>query len=366
MADFKLPGLHNIQDKKCNILEKYRDYRLIEEFISNTTQFYKKHFHELNDFVLREKRSLVFETPSRVKICHEYDLFQKKKGIIMPNSPYFIINPTERLAWLKMFCDSERITVARADIVKNVIIEKLQSEIDVYCINEKREKNAVIKEIWAAKQGLPCFIIFSKKPEQSFILEMQFYESIAINKSQNNMCNLICPIQIWNISYCYNPLSNQTSWIYLQSPQNFEIELYENEENLKLSSDPEVVSYAFTDKLEHVFNIKIKVAKTLIIWYLSIYYSALFLFFLILSVYINTLWNKYELPSFNLIGIEMLLPKDTLTTIAALISAGIITTRSFMITEETILKKYSMLISSFLVLIIVLSTLMTVVCPSYS
>lgn len=364
MINFKLPGLHNIQDRNSNILEKYKDYSLITEFISNTTLFYKNHFHELNDFLLREKRSLIFETPNRVKICHEYDLFQKKEGVIKPNSPYYIINPTERLAWLKIFCDGERITVARADVIKDIIIKKLQSEIDLYCNCGNSAKNEVIEEIWAVKKGLPCFIIFSQKPKQSFMLEMQFYETAVLQNNKENKCYLINPIQSRNISYDYIPLSNQTSWIYLQSPNNFEIGLYENGKNIKLGSDPEVVSYAFTDKLEHNFDMKIEIAKTLKIWYLSIYYSAIFLIILMLSVDANILWNKFKFPSFNFIGIETLLPKEILITIAALISAGIITTRSFMITEETILKKYSMYISILLVLIIVLSILMIIFCHS--
>lgn len=364
MINFKLPGLHNIQDRDSNILEKYKDYSLITEFISNTTQFYKKHFNELNDFLLREKRSLVFETPNRVKICHEYDLFQKNGAVIEPNSPYFIINPTERLAWLKIFCDGERITVARADVIKDIIIMKLQSEIVHYCNCKNSIKNEVIEEIWATKKGLPCFIIFSQKPKQSFMLEMQFYETVILENNKKEISYLINPIQSRDISYDYIPLSNQTSWLYLQSPQNFEIGLYEKDKNIKLGSDPEVVSYAFTDKLEHNFNMKIKIALTLKIWYLSIYYSAILLIVLMLSIDANIIWNNFKLPSFNLSGIETLLPKETLITIAALISAGIITTRSFMITEETILKNYSISISILLVLIIVLSILMIVFCHS--
>lgn len=358
MINYKLPGLHKIQDSNSAIAEKYKDYTLIKEFISDTTLFYKRHFHELNDFILREKRSLIFETPNRVKICHEYDLFQKKNKVIKSNRPYFIINPTERLAWLKIFNNGERVTIARADVIKDILVKKLELEIELYCNLTNVSKKIAIEEIWNAKKGLPCFIIFSQNPKQSFMLEMEFYEAVVLQDNKKSRYYLTYPIQTQKISYDYIPLSNQTSWLYLQSPKNFELKLYENDQNIKIGSDPEVVSYAFIDACEHNFSININIAKTLKIWYLSIYYSSLMLIILILSIDANRLWNKLELPTLNLEGIETYLQKESLVTIATLISAGIITTRSFMITEETILKKYSKHISIFLVLIVVLSIFM--------
>jgi len=363
MMNFRLLGLHNPKEKNSDVYKKYKGYTLIAEFISNTTNFYKNHFNELNNSLVREKRSLLFETPNRVRMCHEYDLFQKEGDEIKVDTPYFIINPTERLAWLKIFCDGERITVARADVIKDIIIKELQPEIDNYCNHELKNKNEITEEIWNSKIGLPCFIIFSQKPKRSLMIEMQFYETVVLEKNQENNCNFIKPIQSHNISYDYIPLSNQTSWIYLQSPKNFEIELSENSiskrsKKLEIRSDPEVISYAFKDKQEHNFNIIINIAKTLKIWYLSIYYAAFILISLLISINVNILWNKCKFPTFDCIGIETLIPKEALITIATLISAGIITTRSFMITEETILKKYSIFISIFLVSIFLFSILM--------
>lgn len=49
-------------------------YSLFNLFLSNHEAFYKQNFSELVNSIVREKRLIVFETPNRAKITHEYDV----------------------------------------------------------------------------------------------------------------------------------------------------------------------------------------------------------------------------------------------------------------------------------------------------
>ena len=57
-----------------NIFENQHKLPLTYKLLTQTTNFYTEHFSELQKLIKREKRLLVFETPSRVRITHEYTI----------------------------------------------------------------------------------------------------------------------------------------------------------------------------------------------------------------------------------------------------------------------------------------------------
>lgn len=338
-------------------------------YINDSHKFLSIEFNELSNCFLREKRALIFETPNRVKIQHEYDVKHSKS--LKANKSYYLINPDERLDWLKIYYDSERISIDDAENIKKEILKKLSPEIlNLQTIHPTEDIKAMI---WKEKKGFPCFILFPQKPASSFMLSMEFYQTIEIDN--RNRCwlnrilylllNIINPLSKIQLSYTYFPLSKKTSWLYIRAPKNFEIKLIDTTNNInskfrsRTHSDPEVKSESFTDSIPHNYIIEIDIAKSLKVWYYCIYYASLILTIITLLCGINILWFKAGLdPKFNLNGIDYYLKKDLLITLVGVVATGLITTRSFLITEETIVKRFSINVSIMVIINIIMSLIM--------
>ena len=63
--------------------------------LTETTKFYTEKFPDLQKYIKREKRLVVFETPSRVTMTHEYTIEGMNN---QSQSFHFLFNTRERLS----------------------------------------------------------------------------------------------------------------------------------------------------------------------------------------------------------------------------------------------------------------------------
>lgn len=83
--------------------------------LTETTKFYTEKFPDLQKYIKREKRLVVFETPSRVTMTHEYTIEGMNN---QSQSFHFLFNTRERLSWLKIFLEDKRVSIAsRAKVI---------------------------------------------------------------------------------------------------------------------------------------------------------------------------------------------------------------------------------------------------------
>lgn len=172
--EYYLPGLN---DKSQNVSLQNditnKDTPKIYLFLTNTDAFYDKYCRNLDNFKLREKRFLDFETPNRALITHEYDI-EISDDDFNYQDYYYLFNPRARLSWLKISQEGKRLSVAGEKTVKSYIKEILQSELLQVSIS--------FDEIWRNKIGLPCFIKLEKGQYKNFLLTASYYDSIKENK----------------------------------------------------------------------------------------------------------------------------------------------------------------------------------------
>ena len=79
LSDFNLVRKRELSE--CNdtgikdaVAGKADSFPLIYFLLTETTRFYTEQFAELQSHIMREKRLMVFETPSRVLMTHEYTI----------------------------------------------------------------------------------------------------------------------------------------------------------------------------------------------------------------------------------------------------------------------------------------------------
>lgn len=92
----------------------------IYSLLTETTKFYTENFSDLQKYIKREKRLVVFETPSRVSMTHEYTI----EGVgDISQGFHFLFNTRERLSWLKIFLEDKRVSIASRDKVISLLVK---------------------------------------------------------------------------------------------------------------------------------------------------------------------------------------------------------------------------------------------------
>lgn len=374
MKDFYLPGLHQEIETtdKSNFLSfieaRKGQFPKMYTFMTETDKYLSSTYPELNGFLNREKRLLVFETPNRVKVTHEYD-YTTSDSLLEKDELYYLFNPANRLNWLKIFYEKQRIIVGRSTDVKSKILlgfdEERKKLLDLK-MPEYDSEQVINDKLWGSKHGYPCFIMFPSTPTNNFIIETECFESIRnLDAKENTECwlmntikSILYPFEERNIEYQYKPSTYLTSWLYCKAPKGFQIELVSEENNnnfvindnnkdKNIEADPEVCFSTFISKNKSIgnklkFNIHVLIPKSLKFWYKMVYYmSLIYLLFIFVST-LNLGWVRLFGALFNKTGINQLIDgTGTVLSISLAFFASIITTRSWLITEETILKKYS-------------------------
>lgn len=366
--EYYLPGLNANQSKQDNL-----SFDIFEEktpkaykFYKDTSAFYREYCDNLNNVKLREKRFLNFETPNRALITHEYDI--RIENSFDYNKLYYLFNPIERLSWLQIFQEEKRLSVSESSQVKNVIKDILLPELAI----AYKDSDAKFEELWKKKRGLPCFIKLEKTNYNDCLLTASYYDSIRQQGCDKS--SYFRPLSERSIQYEYFPLKNKSSWLYIKAPENFNIKYHLNESTLNKDkneidytnashkeADPEKISLTIinrksTNTKDDTENIKfdIIVPKSLKIWFLSLYYLTMTMFFILLCSFSNSLYLLWFKPLSNINPLDVLIKSNDFGGLVLAIIGAVIATRGWLIKEETILKKYSIYMTFMLLFIIVL------------
>ena len=367
--EYYLPGLN---DKSQNVSLQNditnKDTPKIYLFLTNTDAFYDKYCRNLDNFKLREKRFLDFETPNRALITHEYDI-EISDDDFNYQDYYYLFNPRARRSWLKISQEGKRLSVAGEKTVKSYIKEILQSELLQVSIS--------FDEIWKNKIGLPCFIKLEKGQYKNFLLTASYYDSIKENKPLKCffLKSIFSPLMERKIKYDYLPLKGKSSWLYIKAPNNFNISIdkknieaqdvniidYANSGNI--DADPGKLSLTILNKESSIslernvvsLNFCITVPPPLKVWFLSIYDIAIAILIMLCITVGNEIWLYFWTPIFNIERPVMLLFENkNFGSIIMGVVAAVITTRSWLISEETITRYYSIYLTRIIAFILIL------------
>ena len=213
------------------------------------------------------------------------------------------------------------------------------------------------------------------------LLTASYYDSIK--KQENDKSSIINPLSERSIKYEYFPLKNKSSWLYIKVPSSFNIKynhketiLYGDNNEIDYTNasneeaDPEKTSLTIINKKSTtteedtvVVNFDIIVPASLKIWFLSIYTLTLAMLCMLIGYFVNALYVLYFKPIFNANPLDMLVKSSDFGGLVLAVFGAIIDTRGWLITEETILRKYSKYITLMMVFIIILYLLILLFKP---
>lgn len=322
----------------------------IYSLLTDTTNFYSKKFSDLQKNIKREKRLVVFETPSRVSMTHEYTIEEADK---LSQGFHFLFNTRERLSWLKIFLEGKRVSIASRTKVITLLTRKLGVELDDFARILNTSPNEAAIRLYDASDGKPCFIEYNHKEykgQQSLLLSISFFDSIR-NKVPHYKKKLLSPLQEKQIFYNYSTISGSANaWVYFKSPSNFVISTSHNakygEYETSPSNDDEIKSLVLTPKGENLsvnFKISINVPNALKRWYNTMLYLACF----------GVLGGIVLACSILLVPISENIIEAFNNCSYALIAA-LIATRGWLMSEEQVMKKISNLYTYIICILIFL------------
>ena len=380
-TEFYLPGLNakpNMEQHNLSFeIDKYR-LPMLYMFFHDTDNFYRTYCDGLDDFKIREKRFLDFETPNRALVTHEYDMSIVNAGAQFNYLKfYYLFNPIERLSWLKIAQEGKRLSVAGNKSVKGIVKDILINEL-----NDYPNPDEIYEELWNNKKRLPCFIKLEDITSTDFLLTASYYDSIKrdnLLNQQSQLSMFLDPLLERKIKYEYFPLKSKSSWLYIKAPNNFNIQYnhenfdYNNNNSIDFTSsnneetDPEKISLTIENKLSTntnddtvKFSFDIIVPPSLKVWFLSIYYLSLCTLITLIGNILNSIYISFLDPFWSKNPIDKFIKSGDFGAIVLAIIAAIITTRSWLISEETILRKYSINLTFIMMSIILFYILMKI------
>lgn len=309
----------------------------IYSLLTETTKFYTENFSDLQKYIKREKRLVVFETPSRVSMTHEYTI--EGAGNISQGF-YFLFNTRERLSWLKIFLEEKRVSIASRAKVVSLLMKKLDTELGNFAAVLHISPIDAAMRLYEASDGKPCFIEFNNieyKGQQSLLLSITFFDSIR-NKILHRRERWWSPLQEKQISYNYSTISGTANaWVYFKSPANFVLSVSNNatdgQYEASPSNDDEITSLVLTPKGEKLsidFKISINVPNALNVWYNVMLYLA----------YLGVLWGLVLVGNILCGSIQDKMI-ETFNNCSYAIIAALIATRGWLMSEEQVMKKIS-------------------------
>ena len=218
--------------------EKKNSFPNIYFLLTETTKFYTENFSDLQKYIKREKRLVVFETPSRVSVTHEYTI--EGAGDISQGF-HFLFNTRERLSWLKIFLEDKRVSIASRAKVVSLLTKKLGAELDDFAATLHILPEDAAIRLYEASDGKPCFVEFDHKEykgQQSLLLSITFFDSIRNKVPQCNK-RWWSPLQEKQIKYNYSTISGDANaWVYFKSPANFIISISHNATEAEIEVSP--------------------------------------------------------------------------------------------------------------------------------
>ena len=329
---------------KNHIDEFPQTYKLL----TDTTQYYTDHFPELQQYIKREKRLIIFETPSRVSLTHEYTV----ECIGSLNSGFhFLFNAPERLSWLKISLEGRRVSIASKEKVVALQSKSLGAELELLASYLDSDQDSTAWKLYNAADGKPCFVEFNQKEhkgQQSLLFCVSFFDSIR-NKSRKRHDRWHSPLQEKELSYNYSTISDTANaWIYFKAPANFVLKVIHNAQKNEFeeskSNDDEITSLVLKphgERLSVDFTISVNVPDALKVWYNGMFWMS-FALVLIGVVLIIT----------QLLKVDVKHVVETFNNSAFAIVAAIIATRGWLMSEEQVMKRMSNWYTAFVALLI--------------
>ena len=254
----------------------------IRLLLTKTTEYYTENFSDLLKHIKREKRLVVFDTPSRVSMTHEYTI----EGMgYLSQGFYYLFNTRERLSWLRISLEDKRISIASRAKVVSLLIKKLGKELEDFAARLSTTKEDLAFRLYDISDGKPCFVEFNQKEyrgQQSLLLSITYFDSIRNKKLHRNRI-WWSPLKEKRIRYNYSTVSRDANaWIDFKSPTNFVLSanhnVAENQIEASPSNDDEIKSYVLIPKGEKLsvdFEISVNVPNALKVWYLAMLYLAI-------------------------------------------------------------------------------------------
>ena len=120
--------------------------------LTETTRFYTENFSDLQKHIKREKRLVVFETPSRVSMTHEYTI---EGANDLSQGFHFLFNTRERLSWLKIFLEDRRVSIASRAKVVSLLSKQLGEELEKLASLHNRTKDELAFNLYDISDGKP-------------------------------------------------------------------------------------------------------------------------------------------------------------------------------------------------------------------
>lgn len=345
-------------------------------FINNADLFYKKYCNSLDNSMLREKRFIDFETPNRALITHEYDI--EVENNFDYSKYYYLFNPISRLSWLKISQDGKRLSIAKECDIKENIYSILKEEIHKILVN--------FDELWSNRKGFPCFVKLKESKCDNFLITASYYDSIKSDKKE--VKSFIFPLMERRIKYDYLSLIGRSSWLYVKSPNNFNVS-YNQNINQSFShymvdfanskgdeADPGKIALTIINKAKDDPNkteddsvkdvasliLDITVPSSLKTWFMSIYYMSITIMLILLSSLLNELYIFFYDPIFNRENlVDILFVNNNFGSVIMGLIAAIIATRGWLISEETITKYYSIYLTRIVVVILFLYSIIMII-----
>lgn len=341
-SDFNLVRTRELRDcgdaDIVSVISNERDsFPLIYKLLTETTMFYAESFQELRKYIKREKRLVVFDTPSRVKMTHEYTIEgagQLAQGF------HFLFNTTERLSWLKVYLEEKRISIASKEVIISLLKKKLGDELNRLSSKLHEDVTSVAYRLYYASDGKPCFVEYNQKEhkgQQSLLLSITFFDSIR-NREIKSGEKTFSPLKEKLITYNYETLTgNSSAWIYFKAPANFVLKVNHNIDaqfvDPSHSNDDEITSIVFTPNgtpLSAKIEISVEVPMALFWWYNIMLY---------VSIVVALICFGFLMASFKFMIPQSVV--DILNNISFAMVAALIATRGWLMSEEQVMKSIS-------------------------
>lgn len=304
-------------------------------FIEDELRFYKSYFSEFTSRVIREKKILEFENPNRMRVVYEFDVDKLSKT----SSPLFVFLPETRKNWMKVTWGNRRLAISSSESVRGVVFKIVEKEIEkLIAVNGfvGHPRKLWEEVIWPGSDHIPCFVDGSFVSEKiaNGQLVIEYYDSIEVFNQISNKCYLFDERRYY---YDYALETGNSHWIYVKAPEKFQVEMSTDDERVVeiKGNDPEIKAFRIIprgEKNKVRFAIDVKVPQTLRWWYgLIVYLGIAFIpIFLIVSI-VLTAKGRSLTPAFAQVGISLV--------------AAIIASRGWMMNDETVLKRASIIMT---------------------
>jgi hypothetical protein len=317
-------------------------------FLDDELAFYKTYCNQFTSCVIREKKILEFENPNRMRVVYEFDVKKLKKTV----TPLFIFLPNTRKNWMRVNWEGRRLYISSCEAVRDVIFNVVKDDLAALksTIKYADTPNTLWNEvIWPYEEHIPCFVdgTFIKKQEESGQMMIEFYDSFKDFSHVGQRCSLF---EERGYLYDYYLDAGNSHWIYVKAPDRFQVMMFTSDNWAKVipGNDPEIKAYRIFPKPEDNkvrFRIDIRVPRTLKWWYgmIVILGFVYILAFLIISIFLTCKSTKLT-PAFAQVGISLV--------------AAIIASRGWMMNDETVLKKVSLIMTWLAIAILVCLSVM--------